>query len=69
MSLYDYKTSLEISKEEPPFAALIMAAGRKADSNNLEKLYDAFPEIVNELRLRYEAPGGILPDDDYNPQQ
>jgi len=63
MSLYDYKKSLEISTDDPPFAALIMAAIRKADSKNLMKLKSVFPKIYMEFKRRYDAPGGILKDD------
>ena len=60
MSLYDYHKSSEISSEDPPFAALIMAAIRKADSNNLTKLRVSFPAIFEEFWERYDNPGGYL---------
>ena len=60
MSLYDYEKSKEISKGDPPFASLIMAAGRKADSLNLLKLKAVFPDIIDELQVRYDSPGGLL---------
>jgi len=60
MSHYDYEKSKEISKEDPPFASLIMSAGRKADTGNFNKLKLMFPEIISELEKRYWAPGGIL---------
>jgi hypothetical protein len=60
MSLYDYKKSLLIECQQYPFYALIMAAMRQADSDNRERLCDAFPEIWNELQARYHAPGGVL---------
>jgi hypothetical protein len=37
-----------------------MAAMRKADDTNLEKLKSVFPETLAELRARYNAPGGAL---------
>lgn len=61
MSLIDYKASQLISREDPPFYALIMAAMRKADNVNLERLQYAFPETWTELEKRYNAPGGLLP--------
>lgn len=67
MSLYDYQESLELSKSDPSFYSLIMAAARKADTDNLRKLESVFPETVNELRRRYHAPGGQLPEDDIPP--
>lgn len=63
MSLYDFKISQDISKEDPPFYSLIMAAIRKADTPNLEKFKYLFPEVVEEFTQRYNAPGGKLPND------
>jgi len=63
MSLFDYRTSIEISAKDYPFYALIMAAMRQADTDNLEKLSRAFPEIYQELLERYNRPGGILPSE------
>jgi len=60
MSLYDYRMSQIISREDPPFFALIMAAIRRADSYNRRLLQRAFPEIYNELQARYNAPNGEL---------
>jgi len=63
MSHYDYEKSKEISAKDPPFASLIMAAIRKADTNNTVKLGNAFPKIFAELQERYWAPGGLLPEE------
>ena len=60
MSLYDYQQSEKISAENPPFYALIMAAMRQADDINGAFLKQAWPEVWTELRLRYNAPGGLL---------
>jgi len=60
MSLYDYRQSEKLSIIDPSFAALIMAAMRKADSDNTEKLKMCWPEIYQELFNRYRAPGGLL---------
>ena len=68
MSRYDYEKSREIATQDPPFAALIMAAMRKADSRNAEILRAAYPGMWEELRARYDAPGGILPgEEEYRP--
>jgi len=69
LSLYDYLEGRKISEQDPPFAALIQAAMRKADTDNLEKLRREWPDIWNELQLRYNAPGAVIPDDtiDYWP--
>lgn len=43
MSLYDYRVSQEIASHDYPVDALVMAAMRKADSSNLERLKLGFP--------------------------
>lgn len=63
MSLYDYNASKEIERSDPPFYALVMAAMRKASTTNGERLAFAFPDVWDELQARYNAPGGLLPDD------
>ena len=63
VSLFDYETSLEIHAHEPPFASLIMAAYRKADTENSEMLEACWPETISELKARYNAPGGRLAGD------
>jgi len=50
-------------RNDPPFYALIMAAMRKADSSNTDKLAAAFPDVWGELKARYHAPGGLLPSE------
>jgi len=64
MSLREYQESREISKSDPQFCALIMAAMRKADDKNLAKLRAAWPEVWDELSARYNAPGGFLSPDE-----
>ena len=64
MSMHDYRMSIEIDRHDYPFYALIMAAMRKADTNNLELLRDAWPAVWYELDARYHAPGGALTDDE-----
>jgi len=63
MSHYDYARSIQIAIaiQNEPFAALIMAAMRQADTRNAERLMHAFPEIWDELWERVEAPDGVLP--------
>lgn len=63
MSLYDYETSRKLSADDAPFAALIMAAMRRADTFNAGKLRTAFPEIWAELQERHDAPGGRIADE------
>jgi len=68
MSLYDYCLSLEISKHDPSFYALIISAMRKADTTNMYKLRTMWPELYDEFKRRYHAPGGILPEDSPIPE-
>lgn len=67
MSWFDYKASQMISREDPPFYALIMAAMRKADTVNLQRLEKTFPDTAKELRERYSAPDGKLPHEQLLP--
>jgi len=59
MSLLDYQQSKDLAYDNE-FYALLMAAMREADDNNLMRLRAVFPEIWDELQARYNAPGGIL---------
>ena len=63
MSLYDYEAGQKIEAQGYPFYALIQAAMRQADTDNLTKLRVAFPTEYDDLQARYNAPGGILPSD------
>lgn len=60
MSLVDYKQSREIAEGGYSFRAIVMAAFRRADTFNAERLRAAFPDIYAEVSARYEAPGGRL---------
>lgn len=63
---YEYRGSQLVAAEISrltygnEFYTLLMAAMRFADTNNLSKLESAFPDVVKELRMRYQAPGGAL---------
>lgn len=61
MSYYDYIKGQEIAAGNYPFYALIQAAMRQADTDNVEKLKAVWPGIWRELEQRYHAPGGLLP--------
>lgn len=61
MSYFDYLKGQELVGQDVPFYALIQAAMRRADTDNLARLEAAFPEVLAELRARYDAPGGLLP--------
>lgn len=63
MSLYDYEKSKKISKDDPPFASLIMSAMRRADTLDTLRLRAIFPKICDELQERGDSPGGLLKEE------
>lgn len=63
MSRYDYEVSKVLAGQDPPFDALIMAAYRRADTWNAQRIRAAWPDVVAELEARYHAPGGVLEGD------
>ena len=66
MSKFEYETSKHISAEDYPFYALIMAAMRQADTDNLEKLKWDWPAVWTELQTRYNTPGGLMPGETFD---
>lgn len=64
MSFYDYQYSKRLGGGDIPFYALIMAAMRRASSENKERLQAAFPDVWAELQARYQAPAGALTVDE-----
>lgn len=58
---YEYEASKRIALQDPPFYALLMAAMRLADTENLRRLRLGFEDVWQELHARYNAPGGVLP--------
>jgi hypothetical protein len=65
LGLHSYHYSRKLLKDDPPFESLIFAAIRKSDSDNMERLQLAFPELVREMQARYNGPGGVIPEDGY----
>lgn len=63
MSVHEYRAAQKLATDDVPFYALIMAAMRRADSENLARLRAVFPETYAEVEARYNAPGGILETD------
>lgn len=64
MSLYDYMQSKKISRNDPGFTALLFSLIRKADTLNLALIESVFPAHVEEMKARYNAPGGCLNEDE-----
>lgn len=67
MSRDEYEFSRRAVAEDWPFYGIIMAAMRRADTDNLNRLRLAFPDTFRELQARYDAPGGALPPGDDGP--
>ena len=64
MSYHDFIVGRRVSEyKDVTFYGVIQAAMRLADDFNVETLKAAFPETWNELRKRYNAPGGLLIED------
>ncbi len=63
MNWYDYEQSKAIAAQDYSFYALIMAAMRQADTDNLNGLKAIFPAVYDQLQARYHAPGGLLESD------
>jgi len=63
MSWFDYKQSEILSTQGWGFYQLLMAAIRAADSSNLAKIRQAWPAVYQEFIDRYNAPGGVLPEE------
>jgi len=59
---YAYEESKQLAAAGD-FYPLLMAAMRCADTDNTERLRDAFPEVWEELHARYHAPGGVIEED------
>jgi hypothetical protein len=60
VTLHDYQASQQLGERDWPFYGLIMAAMRRADTVNAERLRRAFPTTYKEMRERYDAPRGLL---------
>ena len=60
LSLYDYQQSQKIAAKGYAFYALLAGLMRDADTDNLERLKEAFPGFFEMLQARYNAPGGKL---------
>ena len=63
MSHHDYVISQRLCTDAYSFYGIIMAAMRRAGTENLDKLCQAFPDTWTELHARYHAPGGFIPGD------
>lgn len=60
MSYHEYRVSQLITSKGYPFYAMLFAMIRQADSNNLEKIKQAWPARYEEFMSRYHSPGGLL---------
>ena len=63
LNYYEYRESQVIAQRDYSFYALIAAAMRQADNENTALLSGAFPQVHTDLKARYNAPGGRLPNE------
>ena len=66
MTYYEYEVGKKLEKMELPFYGIIQGAMRRAaaeSDENLEMSKGCFPEVWNDLKKRYNAPGGKLEED------
>jgi hypothetical protein len=63
LGYYSYRLSKLVVRDYDDFYTLIAAAMRLADTENSALLRAAWPDVWDELRTRYNAPGGLLPDE------
>lgn len=62
MSLHSYRRARALEADEDnDFYGYVMAAMMRADDRNLSRLKTLFPEVWDELNLRYNAPQALLP--------
>lgn len=59
LSVFDYQESLRIEIRGAPFYAVLAAAMRRADSENLERLRFMFPIIYTDLERWRNTPGAL----------
>lgn len=63
MTLHEYEQGRVLAGQGWPFYALIQAAMRSADTHNEKMLRTSWPHVWDELQRRYDAPGGLLPEE------
>ena len=63
LNCIDYKIAMVLAASDLPFSSLLAAAMARADSRNMAVLKSGFPQLAEDLLLRYDAPGGVLPRD------
>ena len=64
MHIMDYWRSRRLKQEDFPFYAALAYLIQKADSNNLRKLLEVWPEEVEEIQMRYNTPAGAITEDE-----
>lgn len=61
MSIHDYQHARGVEKGAPSLKALLMAAMLRATDTNEAILRSHFRDVYDELRVRFDAPRGLLP--------
>lgn len=66
MHIMDYWRSRRLKQEDFPFNAALAYLIQTADSNNMLKLLKCWPDEVEEIQMRYDAPAGAITEDEEN---
>lgn len=59
LSWHSYLASKEVERRDFPFYAIIVAAMKKADDDNLRALKHVFPGLFEQALERYNQPMGM----------
>ena len=62
LTLFEYKDYQQCAAQNYSFYGLIATAMSQADTDNLDALKAAFPDIWTSFVRRYHAPGGVVPE-------
>lgn len=62
LSLYDYMRAIHVDAQtrREPFYTVLAVAFRRADTDNLRRLREAFPGFWESHCRRDDTPGGIV---------
>lgn len=58
MTEFDFEQGMRLFSQGHGFAVLLTALAMKADTGNLARLRQAFPQEIQDIDERYNNPGG-----------
>ncbi len=63
-SFHDWHAALQLQRLDPGFTALLIYLALKADTDNRERIERAWPDLLEEVKKRHDAPGGAITSDE-----